>query len=75
MKYVSCVQSLAIRLLTNGLRVQSVNLLRNKGPKATYKSQYTIYNDYTARQCIQYAKNHASEKALYKLSKIHFTVQ
>jgi len=33
---------------------QSINLLGNKGPKATYKSQYTIYNDYGSRQCIQY---------------------
>jgi len=41
---------------------QSINLLRNKGPKATYKSQYTIYNSYRARQCITYVWNHASEK-------------
>ena len=33
------------------------------------KSQYTIYNDYSPRQCIQYIKNHASEKAVYKLRK------
>jgi len=37
---------------------QSTNLLGNKGPKArpTYKSQYAVYNDYSARQCIQYIK-------------------
>ena len=67
MKYVSCVQSLAIRLLTNELRVQSINLLRNKGPKATYKSQYTIYNDYTARQCIQYVKKSCIGKSTLQI--------
>jgi len=41
---------------------QSINLLGNKGPKATYKSQNTIYNNYRPRQCIQYIKNRASEK-------------
>jgi len=40
---------------------QSINLLCNKGPKATHKSQYT--------------KNHASKKGSYKLRKIQFTVQ
>jgi len=54
---------------------QSINLLCNKGPKATYKSQNTIYNNYSPRQCIQYIKNHASEKAVYKLYKIQFTEQ
>jgi len=34
---------------------QSINLLGNRGPKATYKSQNTIYNNYRARQCIQYS--------------------
>jgi len=33
------------------------NLLGNKGPKATYKSQNPIYNDYSPRHCIQYIKN------------------
>jgi len=54
---------------------QSINLLGNKGPTATYKSQYTIYNDYSPRQCIQHITNHASEKAVYKLRKILLTVQ
>jgi len=31
-------------------------VLGNKGPKATYKSQYTIFNDYSPRQCTQYIK-------------------
>jgi len=35
---------------------QSINLLGNEGPKTTYKSQYTTYNDYSPRQCIQYVK-------------------
>ena len=35
---------------------QSINFLGNKGPKATYKSQNTIYNNYSPRQCIQYIK-------------------
>jgi len=30
------------------------NLLGNKGPKATYKSQNTIHNNYSPRQCIHY---------------------
>jgi len=29
---------------------QSINLLGNKGLRTTYKSQYTIYNNYSARQ-------------------------
>ena len=32
--------------------VNQFNLLGNKGPKATYQSQDTIYNDYSPRQCI-----------------------
>ena len=30
----------------------SFNQSGNKGPKSTYKSQYTMYNDYSPRQCI-----------------------
>ena len=41
---------------------QSIQFIRQKGPKATYKSQYTIYNDYSARQCIQYVKNMPRKK-------------
>ena len=33
-------------------RNQSVNLFGNKGPNATYKSQNTIYNSYSPRQCM-----------------------
>ena len=53
----------------------SINLLGTKGPKATYKSQHTIYNDiYSPRQCtcIQYIKNHASEKQFTNYVKFSF---
>jgi len=53
----------------------SINLLGNKGPKATYKSQNTIYNNYSPRQCIKYIKKSCVKKAVYKLRKIRFTVQ
>jgi len=81
----SCLWSLASQSIhplreqwrnVRGKRInQSINLLGNKGPTATYKSQYTIYNDYSPRQCIQHITNHASEKAVYKLRKIQLTVQ
>jgi len=33
--------------------IQLFHLLGNKGPKATYESQNTIYNNHSPRQCIQ----------------------
>ena len=34
-----------------------------------------VYNKYSARQCIQYVSTHASEKAVYNLRKIQFTLR
>jgi len=49
-----CLVLLQSDVLTVFLSInQSINLLGNKGPKATYKSQNTIYNNHSPRQCIQ----------------------
>ena len=48
---------------------QAISLLGNKGQKATYKSQNTIYNDYSPRQYIQHIKKSCVGKAVYKLRK------
>jgi len=55
------------RLVSSCSVNQSVNLLGNKEPQATYKSQNTIYNNYSPRQCIQYIKTSCVGKAVYKL--------
>ena len=49
-KVASCVVGLLLCCSIN----LSVDLLGNKGPEATYRSQYTIYSSYSERQRIQY---------------------